>query len=583
MPIVRKRRDVSTTALPGARRTAAETVTSQGGAVAAARARTFETIGQIGQAGANLGVRIGGRIEAERRRAAEEEKNRADQVAVISAESRLAQWERDRVYDPQKGALTQKGQAAFTLPETIDEEFEKVAGEIEATLGTPEQKAAFVGVRARRGQQVGLTIRRHVYGEIQTYEAGELKARLDNAVDIAIANAHDPRRAGEELGRAEQAIRTMGPRIGLGPEQIEQQVDALWSAGVTGIIDRLLANDQVNAAQVYYDEQKSMIAGDQLARIEKALETGQLRKEGQTQADAIIRAGGTLAEWREKARAIDDAATRDEVMQRVEHEGAVVEKIKQDDDETRMRRAADVVDRTKSVAGIPTSDLSKMSLGQRSSLRSYAKQLAEGTEPETDFPTLYRLFQQAGDDPQAFAKVNLLDHLDKLGKQDREQLAQLQLSIRNADRKSADAVIDGFMTNQQIVNDALLSVGLDPTPAPGSENVDAVIRLRREVDRQVQALQTRTGKKATNQDVQGIVDELLTSVTTVKGTGKMIDIFTSQPYRDVQKRLADVTLADMPATLKQQAIESLRGNGQVVSDAALLSLYRRYLIKQQAK
>ena len=206
------------------------------------------------------------------------------------------------------------------------------------------------------------------------------------------------------------------------------------------------------------------------------------------------------------------------------------------------------------------------------------KQLAEGKEVETDFETLYGLYEAARDNPTAFSTVNLRDFVDKLSKQDLEQLANMQLSIRNADRRAADAVIDGFMTNQQIVNDALLSAGLDPTPAPGSEQIESVIRLRREVDRQVQALQTRTGKKATNQDVQTIVDELLTTVTLEKGT--WLGFFTSGPFTDVQKRIGEVTIADMPAQLRRQAEDSLRRNGQVVTDESVLALYRRYLLQQ---
>jgi hypothetical protein len=243
-----------------------------------------------------------------------------------------------------------------------------------------------------------------------------------------------------------------------------------------------------------------------------------------------------------------------------------------------MKNAANIVDRTRNVASIPAQEWSAMSPSQRSALRSYAKQLVDGADVETNWQTFYGLMQQAAEDPQAFSRVNLTDHINKLSKQDREQLAQLQLSIRNADRRSSDAVIDGFMTNQQIVNDALLASGLDPSPQPGSAQVGAVTNLRKEVDRQVQALQTRTGKKATNQDVQAIVDELLQTVTLEKGT--WLGFFTSGPFTDVQKRISDVTINDMPADLKSQAEDSLRRNGAVPTDEAVLALYRRYLLQQ---
>lgn len=564
-------RQIQRAPMPGARLTAASTPLAEG-----AEQTAGEGLIAIGGQVARVGVAAFTGI-------AERERERADAIARLKWQNQFAEFEKTRINDPEKGALALQGEAAFPLPEQIDEEFGKLAGDIEAGLTTERQRLQFAQDRLTFGSSVEGTVRRHVRDQIQKFEGEQLTARVENARSAAGIHASDPRRVGMELTAGEQAIRVHGPKLGMPPEQVEREVAKFRSSTHIDVISSLLEDEQTQAARVYFEEANAAgeIAGDQVDGVKKALREGTVRKQSQTETARILAAGGTFTEQRDAAKKIADPDVQDEVLRRIEHEQAVKRNVDQDIDEQRMMNAANVVDKTRDLAKIPPAEWEAMSLPQKSGLRSYLKQITEGVDVETDFRHYYGLMQQAADDPMTFARVNLVNSIHKLGKTEFKQLADLQLSIRNADRNKTSTLLDGFMTNTQIVNDALLSAGLDPTPAPDSVNVDAVVNIRRQVDQQVQALQTRTGKKATNEDVQGIVDELLTSVTVTKGTGRIVDIFTSQPYSDVSKRLADVTLADMPAALKAQATDSLRRNGQIVSDTALLALYRRYLLSQQ--
>lgn len=515
---------------------------------------------------------------------AERERNRADQVARLKWQNQFADFETARINDPEKGALAQRGEAAFPLPEQIDADFETLAGTIESSLTTERQRLQFAADRLTMRSSIEGTVRRHVRDQIQTFEGEQLTARVTNARNAAGVHAADPRRVGLELTAGEEAIRSSGPRLGMPPEQVDAEVVKFKSATHVDVISNLLESQQTSAARVYFDEASAAgeISGDALDGVKRALREGTVRQNAQRETARILATGGTLAEQRTAAKAIADADVQDEVLRRIEHEETVQRGIERDVDETRMRTAADILDRTRDVTRIPPGEWAAMSPAQRSSLRSYVEQLTKSNDVETDWNTFYRLMNQAGTDPEAFANVNITDFIGRLSKQDREQLAGLQLSIRNADRRGTAAVIDGFMTNQQIVNDVLLEAGLDATPQAGDDSVNQVIALRREVDRQVQALQTATGKKATNEDVRAIADSMFRKVVIEGSRSWLLGSDEQRALIDLPAadRIQRMTLTDMPPSLRALAEDSLRRHGQSASDAEVLALYRRFLISQ---
>jgi hypothetical protein len=567
MPVVQTygQRRVGSTPLPGVRRTAAETALSTGAGVERARAGTAQAFGSL--AGQVSQIALDTRSQL-----IERETKRADEVALLDAENRLSTWEQQRLYDPEAGAFAQRGKNALGLPETIAQEYTDLAGEVEASLGTDRQREAFAKLRQRRGLDLDLSIRRHVFQQMQAYEGEELNAAISTSKDAAIANALDPRRVGEELTRAVTAIRTHGPRVGLGPEQIEKQISDVQTAVHVGVIDRLLATDNIRTAEVYFEETKGQISGDALARVEKALEEGGLRKAGQTKADEILAAGGTLTEQREKARAIDDPKLRDEVMGRIEHEANVRDRAEREAEENRLRTAYDLVDRYKDVKAIPPGQWSQLTGSARSALRHYAEALTQGVPIKTDLPTYYGLMQQAANEPDVFARRNLLEFRGKLDEQEFKQLAGLQLSIRSGETKAADKVLNGFRTTNSIVDDTLTLFGVDPNAKATTEEGKSVAQLRRMLDRRVETHANLTGKDPTNEDVQRMLDELLSTSVTVKGS--WWNIFPGgKPFNDTTRSILTLTVGDIPAAERKQVEDALRSAGRPVSDATILDLY----------
>lgn len=573
MPVVPYgQRKVATDAIPGVRKTAAETPLSTGVGLEQARENKFEAVAKLGE----VASQAGRETYRQARTVADAEAKRADEIALLDAQNQLDSWEHPRLYDPNTGALSVHGKDAMPLPEVVGEEFQKVAGDISKGLGNDRQRVKFARIQEQRGQMLDLNLRKHVYGEMQRYEGQELQATIENASNAAIANATDPRRVGLELNRAVDAITTHAPRLGLGPEEIAHQLDAVRTKTHEGVIESLLAQDQAKTAAVYFDETKSQISGPAVIRIEKALAVGKTRGEAQKAADAIIAAGGTLSQQREKARAIDDPEVRDGVMQRIEHEDAVNEKAQREGEQALLTNAYNIVDRTKSVDGIPPADVVKLAQ-HMPQLRAYAIARAKGVPIETDYPTYYGLMSKAGDDPASFVKENLLAYRGRLDDGEFKQLVDIQLRLKNGDRAAADKATNAFRTHDQIIKDSLTNYGIDPTPKEGSAEAKAVAQFRRMLDLRVGALGQ---EKPSNDDIQRITDDLLSQSVDVPGS--WWNIWPGgKPFFDQKKRAIDFQIGDVPDADRKQIEASLKAHGQPISDAMVLNTYVEHLARRK--
>lgn len=581
-------RQVDPVALPGVRRTAAETAASRGAGVFEAEAGLALTRGRNAQVTGNAVAGFGdtvARAGAVLGQIAMAEQQRADEVALMDADNKLSAWERKRLYDPQGGALAARGRDSFGLPESVAGEFEQVAGEIENGLGTDRQRRAFQRVKANRSAQIDLTLRRHVLGEMQQYEAGELKAFIDNSLSDMAANATDPRRAGFELAKAVDAVQRSGPRLGLGPEQIEAQVEAVRTKGHIGVIESLISQGQPGAARAYFEEAKEQIAGESITRVEKALREGTIRKQSQSLVDKIVAEGGTLTEQRNKAKAIEDPDVRDAVTQRLEHEALIREREERERQETTLRGVYAVVEQSGGdINAVEPSVWASLDAKDLAGIRAYARNIAKGEPVETDLETYYALMKKAAGTGAGFISENLLRYKGKLSEGDFKSLVNLQTSLRtraidaasDAEKAKAKLVVDEFQSKTQVFNDRLTAYGLDPNPKEGTPEARAIAQLRGMLDRRVRALSGgETGKTATNEEVREILDGILSSELTVRREGTWGGLFSDAPFFDTERkaRAFELTIEDISTSDRQRIEQVLRARRIPVNDATILETF----------
>jgi len=314
MPTVSRygQRKVVTEALPGVRKSAAETATSMGAGLAEAQGRQAQAIGELGATVTHIATRQIAEMEAE-------ERKRADDVAAMEYDTALGQWGNKRVYDPETGALTVKGKDAMVLPEQVLGEFDQIADAHEQGMN-PRQLAQAKRIRAQHAQNLNGTLYRHTFREKQEYDAGVVQATVETAYESAVANASDPRRVGVELHKGITAIQLSAKPQGWSPEVVAKKVGDMQSATHTAVIERLLDDKLTMEARVYFEEKGAEITDPKArARVTDMLKVGQTKADGQKLADTISAEGGTLTEQLAKVKAQAEGDVRDDAQRRLEH------------------------------------------------------------------------------------------------------------------------------------------------------------------------------------------------------------------------------------------------------------------------
>lgn len=581
MPTVRRyTRQATTAPLPAVRMTAAETEASQGVGIEQARMQQFGALARVGASAADVGIGAFARDEAykraEAKRAAEKEKERADQLAVIAGTDELNRWDRDTLYDTEKGLLQKRGRDAMGIATLGREQYEEAANTVLARMTTPEQQLGMTRVIMQKRADVGIRLEEHEHRERNAYAAGELEASTANNIDMAIrVGEGDPQRARPYLEATERNLAAIGPTIGMTSAQIEQQQRTARSQIAEGLIRQQVASERIGNAKILYEQLKDQINGDRRDELTALLEAGTVRQEAQKQTATILAAGGTLEEQRRAAKAIEDPKVQDEVLQRIEHENAVKEHEADVAHKAMLRGIFDQIDKGASYASLPLEVTKQLEPNERSGIQSYAEQRARGIPIKTDRATFYRWMTQARDNPEAFSKANLLADRYRLDDGDFNRLADMQVSIAGGLRSKANKEIESFSSRQEVFDEIVPQYGLDPKAKPDSAEGKALLRLRDLLDRRIDAAQ-ELGTKVTNTDIRKTLHELLAMSATAPA-----------PWwtwgGSVSKRVIDLTVDDIPAKEKQSIEEALRRDGQHVTPELMLDTYVRALALQRGR
>jgi hypothetical protein len=547
-------RRVGRATLPGVRKDAAETPLSRGAGLEIERARTADRLAGLVAGVADVGLRgYAAEIDAERRH--------ADQVAILKADNRLAEFEASFLYGDgtpeHPGALRRQGENALGLPEEALDAWTEAAGAIQGEAQTQTQKDAVAEIVARRKAGFNVTVRRHTADQMTQYEADELKHKITNGTNEAIAKGLSPIESEAALQSTLAAVATHGPNLGLGKQAIVARTEAITSDVRVGVIERLLVAGKFSAAKVYFEETRGQIMGDALARVEKAIEEGSLITQAQQQSDSIIAAGGTLTEQLARAGEIDDPKLRDAVEGRIEHHETVRRSQQLEADRDQLRGVWDILDQSKDVAAIPRTTWANLDPNERAAAHQYAEARARGIPIVTNLSRYYALVQHAGTDPIRFAEVNLEKYRAQLDEGDFKQLAGLQLSIRNGQRNQADDVLSPLMSRAQILSDVLDSQKLDPDDP-------TALALKRELDKRVEQFQADTGRKASNEQIYQMADTLTQAVILKRGSW-LAFLPGGAPLFDVTKKASAVTYQDIPANERTEIERKLRAAGLPVT------------------
>lgn len=208
-----------------------------------------------------------------------EEKKKADEIAVLDFDRKLSEAESRLLYDPKTGALNRKGKDAFGLPEQVNGEFDKIVQEAEQGLGNNEQLVAARKYALARRTALDRTVQHHVAGARKVYDEAVTDSYIKNERDAAELNYRDPERIGMAIARQSAAYTDYAARNGMPEEWTKLKVSEAASKTHVGVVNRMLANADDLGATAYYKGNKDGFSGDDVTRVESALQRSKEHRE----------------------------------------------------------------------------------------------------------------------------------------------------------------------------------------------------------------------------------------------------------------------------------------------------------------
>ena len=579
MPIVRRtQREASLQPLQGGMMRAAATALSEGADVERARgeqalavAGTFERLGRIG-------------IE-NYARMKKDHFDAANETAALNYSNALAAWRAKRVDGPE-GAMSLKGESSFQLPEDLLGEFDDIAG-TEATKATnAEQTRAFAKIRSQERQQLDLQVNRHVAREMEAYHAQVFKNHLDNTVNAAVAAYRDPKLVDAELSKAVGAIENSKRRLGLGDEAVTAMTREVTTKTHLGVISNLLATAETDPeaagkAAFYFEQKKGAIDADKHDDVRTWLDTASTRTAGQKQADEIIGKGGTMTEQLEETKRRFEsgqitAKVREDTEQRIRQHKNDLDEAKRDTDRANSNQAYQILykaGRQASMDKIPPALLQSLDGPVLRALEEYAEHKRKRVPIETNYQTYTNLWTMARTKPAEFLNLNLMRYVGQLSEGDYERMLSLQFTIGTAPEK-AEKDLTGFSTRTALFDGTLALYGINPN-VPGKEGAgrtaQEIEQLRRIVDRQVGYVQQTTGKEATNEQVQVIIDNVLSQTVNLPTSYWQWLPGGLSPFEPPKKRMTAMTIEDVPPEDRAAIEQALQGRHY--SNQTILDMY----------
>ena len=176
---------------------------------------------------------------------------------------------------------------------------------------------------------------------------------------------------------------------------------------------------------------------------------------------------------------------------------------------------------------------------------------------------------------------NLLALVDKLSEGDLKQLLTAQASGPGQMAKEQQALLTNAAYQNQIVTEAIMSMGMDPSPKQAGAKdydqaaVDRVNAFRRTVRETVATLEHQNQRAATDDEVQGIVDRLTYAHVKAQKVDNWGPFNTNIPG----KYAWEVTkFEDIPVAVRESIKRGIyQTPGAVATKERVLGLYRMYL------
>jgi hypothetical protein len=205
------------------------------------------------------------------------EKARADDAAVDSRWNQLVLRKNSILYD-QDGALSRRGEAAFSVVEEFGPRFEDAGREIEASLHNDEQREMFFQRFEKERVEYESVLQRHVLQATRDFERQQHETTVETLRHEAALNYQWP-------GKPAEKISLLKAKIFSQPDKSDKEKGLEFARERSrlhaGVLKRALVDGNDEFAKAYDSTWNKEILEPELAVLERVRrDTGASRKEG---------------------------------------------------------------------------------------------------------------------------------------------------------------------------------------------------------------------------------------------------------------------------------------------------------------
>jgi len=432
---------------------------------------------------------------------------------IMKADQDLTNAVNDLENNPEYGALNLKGEQAFDAPENVSRAYKENLLKIEEGITNPLAKKAFKKMAAEKGMQLQTRVGKHVGNEIDTYNNELAKSYADSKFNYAIQNYQNQDLVNESIKDVMTSF-DESPAFKGKPQQFRDQMKLEYASKIhTSVIDRMVDNGQDLAAQEYFKANRSMIAGKDIANVEKSLEVSSSAAFAQREADKILSQTGSYRQALSIANTMtkDDPKKRQALVDNLSRQFNLRKQAEREDQENTSQYIGDLLDKNGGDINDPKVSrlLSGMTINEKENIKKYASSISSGVSIQTDRDYYTDMRELAANNPNAFKNMNLnsAEVKTKLSRSDWDKMFTIQQDLRKG-KSSKD--LNGFRDDSQVAATFLNKMKLkDKSPKAADFKNKFYTALERFRD--------ENGRKPKDTEMQQIANQLSVEVITEKG------------------------------------------------------------------
>ncbi len=447
----------------------------------------------------------------------------ANQIKINDALNKATQARLALTYDPEQGYVHLQGNAAIERPDkrSLDaeymERFAQSISEIEQGLGNDKQRAIFREKAGNLMVQFQGGIVQHVAKEYASHAISVQEGTIATNIGRMALEYGNPEAVMDSMNAIKAATAQEGKLRGWSAKQIEAATVENLSRGHSAVIQSTI--DQMpEYAKEYFEIHKAEFTPTARLAAQRLVDEGAFETKTQDAADSLWdKHSGNMQSILGEIREKYEGKERDAIETRVTSRNTKERQIQKQYEDDVMEKALDRLSRGQ---GIPTSLMAQLSPRDRIQVQNQIRSMSAEKPRKTDMKT-WLAFADLTTEQKAKMSMADLYRLAGPGMSDSD-LKSAAKEVQQAREAIAKGQPPGLqlMTVTEVVKQEARSLGIipaDPGKKLSGDQEQALDRFRTELQGRIVNLEQSTGKKASQEDILSITQQMKVDTVRVRG------------------------------------------------------------------